>query len=95
MLQKLVYQKPPKNVMRTTIYINCAKDHCVKSVQIRNYFWFVFSCIRIEYGDLRSKIFNPNTGKYRPEITPYLDTSHAVNVSPALSMWGNSPRHST
>ena len=27
---------------------------CVKSVQIRNYFWSVFSCIRTEYGDLRS-----------------------------------------
>ena len=23
--------------------------HCVKSVQIRNYFWSVFSCIRTEY----------------------------------------------
>ena len=29
--------------------------HCVKSVQIRSYFWCVFSCIRIELGDLRSK----------------------------------------
>ena len=29
--------------------------HCVKRVQIRSYFWSVFSCIRIEYGDLRSK----------------------------------------
>ena len=29
--------------------------HRVKSVQIRSYFWFVFSSIRIEYGDLRSK----------------------------------------
>ena len=23
-------------------------------------------------------VFNPNTGKYGPEITPYLDTFHAV-----------------
>ena len=29
--------------------------HCVKSVQMRSYFWSVFSCIRVEYGDLRSK----------------------------------------
>ena len=29
--------------------------HCVKSVQIRSYFWSVFSCIRIEYGDLLHK----------------------------------------
>ena len=28
--------------------------HCVKSVQIRSYFWSVFSCIRIEYWDLRN-----------------------------------------
>ena len=23
-------------------------------------------------------VFSPNTGKYRPEITPYMDTFHAV-----------------
>ena len=23
-------------------------------------------------------VFNPSTGKYEPEITPYLDTFHAV-----------------
>ena len=28
--------------------------HCVKSVQIRSYFWSVFSCTRTKYGDLRS-----------------------------------------
>ena len=39
------------------------KDHYVKSVQIRSFFWFVFFCIWIEYG---------------PEKTPYLDTFHAV-----------------
>ena len=40
--------------------------HCVKIVQVRSYFWFVFP------------ILGPNTGKYLPEITPYLDTFHAV-----------------
>ena len=39
--------------------------HCVKSVQIRSFFWFVFSRIRTEYGDLR--IFSQNTGKYGTE----------------------------
>ena len=29
--------------------------HFLKCVQIRSYFWSVFSCIRTEYGDLRSK----------------------------------------
>ena len=36
---------------------------CVKSVQIRNFFWSVFSRIRTEYG---------------PGKTPYLDTFHVV-----------------
>ena len=36
----------------------------MKTVQIRSYFWTVFS---------------PNTGKYGPEITPYLDTFYSVS----------------
>ena len=34
---------------------DCFRWHCVKSVQIRSFFWSVFSCIRTEYGDWRSK----------------------------------------
>ena len=45
--------------------------HCVKSVQIRSNFWSAFSCIQSAY----------NTEKYGPEITPYLDTFHAVIFS--------------
>ena len=37
--------------------------HYVESVQIRSFFWSVFS---------------PNAGKYGPEKTPYLDTFHTV-----------------
>ena len=48
----------------------------MKSVQIRSYFWSVFSCIFLLY----LSIFRPNTGKYEPKITPYLDTFHAVVV---------------
>ena len=29
--------------------------HCVKSVQIRSYFWFVFSCIQSEYRKIRTR----------------------------------------
>ena len=29
-------------------------SHCVKSVQIRSFFWSVFSLIRTEYGEIRS-----------------------------------------
>ena len=36
----------------------------MKIVQIRSYFWSVFS---------------PNTGKFRSEITPYLGSFHAVS----------------
>ena len=52
--------------------------HWVKSVQIRSYFRSVFSFIRTEYGDLLISVFSPNTGRYGPEITPYLDSFHAV-----------------
>ena len=42
-----------------------SKEHCVKCVQIQRFFWSVFSRIRTEHG---------------PEKTPYLDTSHAVEI---------------
>ena len=43
-----------------------ASQHCVKSVQIRSFFWSVFSRIPTEYG---------------PEKTQYFDNFHAVQVS--------------
>ena len=33
-------------------------SHCVKSVQIRSFFWSLFSCIRTEYGEIRSIIWS-------------------------------------
>ena len=44
------------------------KDYYVKSVQIRSDFWSVFP------------VFGLNTEIYGPEITPYLDIFHAVDV---------------
>ena len=35
--------------------INPLIHHCVKSAQVRNFFWSVFSCIRTEYRDLLCK----------------------------------------
>ena len=60
-------------------------NHCLKSLQIRSYFWSVFLCIGTEYREFYSvsrifSVFNPNTGKYGPEITSYLDTFHAVEI---------------
>ena len=52
--------------------------HCVKNVQIRSFFWSIFSRIRTEYGDLLHK-FPYAVRKYGPEKTPYLDTFHRVN----------------
>ena len=54
--------------------------HCVKSVQIWSYFWSVFS---------------PNTGKYGPEITPYLDTSQASSMEPQITNKHNPPKWRT
>ena len=48
--------------------------YCVKSFQIRSYFWSVFSCIRTDW----IRILSPKTGKYGAEITSHLDTYHAV-----------------
>ena len=35
--------------------IQSKEYHCVKIVQIQSSFWSLFSCIRIEYGDLWGK----------------------------------------
>ena len=43
-ISSLIRKQPSREVL--------LKQHCVKSVQIRSYFWLVFSCIRIEYVDL-------------------------------------------
>ena len=37
-----------------------------------NFFLLVFKCEQI--------VVSPNTGKYGPEKTPYLDTFHAVEL---------------
>ena len=51
----------------------------MKSVQIRSFFWSLFSHIRTGYGEIQYlSVFSPNAGKYGTEKTPYLDTFHAV-----------------
>ena len=64
--------------------------HCLKSVQIRSNFWFVFSPNEAKNGPeitpyldtFHLSVFSPNARKYGPEITSYLDTFHAVGMSP-------------
>ena len=57
----------------------------MKSVQVWNFFWSVFSRIWTEYGEILHIAQysvrmqeNTNAGKYGPEKNPYLDTFHAV-----------------
>ena len=50
--------------------------HCMRSIQIRSFFFSIFSRIRTSY----LSVFSPNAGKYGPEKTPDLGTSHAVYV---------------
>ena len=65
------------------INLNDSESHCVKSIQIRSFFWSVFSRIRTEYREIRSiyehlSVFSLNARKYGAEKTSYLDTFHAV-----------------
>ena len=48
--------------------------HCVKSVQIRSFFWSVFSRIRTEYGEMRS-------------ISPYSDRMRENMDKKKLRIW--------
>ena len=72
-------------VKRMSLEINILKYHCVKSVQIQSFSGPYFPALGLNmeiYGvNLRiqsESVFSPNTVKYGPEKTPYLDTSHAV-----------------
>ena len=38
----------------------CYLNHFVKILQIRSFFWSVFSCIQTKYGDFQSKSFTIN-----------------------------------
>ena len=40
-------------------------SHCVKSVQIRSFFWSVFSCIWTEYGDLLRTSVHVQCGNFK------------------------------
>ena len=46
------------NEILNSLFVTAGKDfpfHCVKSVQIRSFFWSVFSCIRTEYSKKRTR----------------------------------------
>ena len=59
---------------------NQGYEHCMKSVQIRSYFWSVFSRIWTEYGEIQS--ISPYSIRMRENTdqkkTPYSDTCYAM-----------------
>ena len=62
------------------LFLSFHYTHCVKSVQIRSFFWSVFSCIRTEYGEILlispySVRMRKNTDQKKLSI---FDTFHAV-----------------
>ena len=64
-----VYEVPVYEVIKKPVLDSF---HCVKSVQIRSFFWSVFFRVRTDW------IFISNAGKYGPEKTLYLNTFHVV-----------------
>ena len=70
-------------LLRWTVLL---QTHCIKSAQIRSFFWSVFSCIRTDYGDLLRK------SSYSVRIQenmalkkiPYSVTFHAVRQNPSI-----------
>ena len=61
--------------------------HCVKSIQMWSFFWSVFSRIRTEYGDLRSK------SPYSVRIREVRTRKNSVfgRFSRSDHSWGNFP----
>ena len=58
-----------------------------KKCPYSEFFWSVYSHIRSEYGDLRSKYpYSLQMRKIRTRKTPNTDTFHAVIMSPILSL---------
>ena len=74
---------------RTVSFENPFYLHCVKSVQLRSYFWSVFSCIRREYGDLRSK--SPGNLRIQSEYRKIQTRNNSVighfSRSDAIKQW--------
>ena len=52
--------------------------HCAENVPMRNFFWSVFS-----------PVFSPNTGKYRQEKTPYLNTLNVNTFRTHIFIYSN------
>ena len=64
----------------------CVYQFFVRNFCLSIYFITILQCVKsAKYGVISGpyytkylSVFSPNAGKYGPEITPYLDTFHAV-----------------
>ena len=57
-IQRFIFEAfTKKSLLRnlTRFYGELFRLHCVKSVQIRSYFWSVFTCIWTEYREIRTR----------------------------------------
>ena len=52
---------------------------------------FFLVCIFLYSDWIQPEKFSPNTGKYGPEKTPYLDTFHVVKLISSLRIYGLTP----
>ena len=60
------------NLIQSNLYKASVPEKCPNT----EFFWSVFSRVWTEYWET---LFSLNAGKYGPELTPYLDTIHAVH----------------
>ena len=65
----------------------CSKLHCVKSAQIRNFFWSVFSRIWTEYEDLRSRTYQYLIDMVRNQAQYWRSSFHSCNM-PQVGLGG-------
>ena len=66
--------------------VNTKGNHSVKSVQIRSFFWSVFSCIRTGYADLRGKsLYSVRLQENTDQKKLRIWTLHAVNCLNTLT----------
>ena len=65
-------------------------SHCVKSVQIWSYFWSVFSCIRTEYGEIRSIWLRSIQSEYRKIRTRNNSVFGHISRSDQQTYWQGS-----
>ena len=78
----MFWQASDDSFRRRMSWYDCIQQafYCTKNVQIRSFSWSVFPVfgLNTEIYEVFYE-FSPNTGKYRPEKTPYLYTFHAVS----------------